>query len=44
MDFMNKEVTVEIVAEPKNNEVEITTLSQFDLALIGGGLGEVIFG
>jgi hypothetical protein len=44
MDFVNKEMTVESVADPKNNQVEVITLSQFDLALVGGGLGEVIFG
>jgi hypothetical protein len=44
MDFVNKEVIAQIVAEPKISGGEITTLSQFDLALVGGGLGEVIFG
>jgi hypothetical protein len=44
MDFVNKEVSAETIAEPKNFEAEVTALSQFDLALVGGGLGEVIFG
>jgi hypothetical protein len=44
MDFMISEVIAENVVEAKSSEREINALSQFDLVLIGGGLGEVIFG
>ena len=41
--FMNNEKTVEMV-EIRTNDVAVKALSDFQLALIGGGCGEVVFG
>jgi hypothetical protein len=44
MDYANKEVNVAEKANSECTENRFTSLTDFQLALVGGGVGEVVFG
>ena len=44
MDFIVSDETAVEMIETKVNDVAVKALSVFELALIGGGCGEVVFG
>lgn len=44
MDYANKEVNVAEKVTPQCTQNSFESLSDFQLALVGGGVGEVVFG